>query len=190
MVSYNAAGSWLLGFASPGYKFNKGENAAIDVIFDGQEQARLFAKANQSNMLTSIMPPNVARDFRRSSLMVALARDAPVQFNLTSTGPMMATLANCVARIKSDGINSAGDFTAPKPVVAKPAQSTVSVQIEGIGRSEAREAEGASGEYPEPAVIHDHAACMQRESAERRAQNGDHRKHPCVRACFCLEFLR
>src|SRR5262245_39900728 len=71
VVAQNSAGSWLLSFASPGYKFNKGENTAIDVIFDGQEQARLFATANQPNMLTAIMPPNVVRSFQKASLMVA-----------------------------------------------------------------------------------------------------------------------
>ena len=35
----------VVAFASPSYRFNKGENAAIDVTFDGQEQARLFATA-------------------------------------------------------------------------------------------------------------------------------------------------
>ena len=45
VVSQNAAGIWSLAFASPSYHFNKGENAAIDVTFDGQEQARLFATA-------------------------------------------------------------------------------------------------------------------------------------------------
>ena len=59
VVSQNAAGTWSLAFASPSYRFNKGENAAIDVTFDGQEQARLFATAYQPNMLTAIMPVNV-----------------------------------------------------------------------------------------------------------------------------------
>jgi len=118
VVSYNAAGSWLLGFASTGYKFNKGENAAIDVIFDGQEQARLFANANQSNMLTSIMPPNVVRSFQKASLMVATAGSTVLQFQLTSTAPVVTALANCVTKVKAEGLDKAGDFTK---VAAKPA---------------------------------------------------------------------
>lgn len=35
VVSQNVAGTWSLAFASPNYHFNKGENAAIDVTFDG-----------------------------------------------------------------------------------------------------------------------------------------------------------
>lgn len=67
VVGQNAGGSWILSFASPSYRFKQGENAAIDVIFDGQEQARLFATANQTNMLSSVMPANVVRTFRRQA---------------------------------------------------------------------------------------------------------------------------
>ena len=111
VVGYNAAGTWSLGFASPSYRFNKGENAAIDVIFDGQEQARLFATANQPNMLTAVMPANVVRTFQKASLMVATAGRAVLNFDLTSTGPVIAALANCVTRVKADGLSKAGDFT-------------------------------------------------------------------------------
>ncbi|MGV7212595.1 S1C family serine protease [Bradyrhizobium sp. UFLA05-112] len=118
VVAQNAAGSWLLSFASPGYKFNKDENAAIDVTFDGQEQARVFATANRSDMLTAIMPPNVVRSFQKASLMVATAGRTVLQFQLTSSGPVIAALANCVTKVKADGLSKAGDFTK---VAAKPA---------------------------------------------------------------------
>jgi S1-C subfamily serine protease len=118
VVAQNSSGSWLLSFASPGYKFNKGENAAIDVIFDGQEQARLFATANQPNMLTAIMPPNVVRSFQKASLMVATAGRTVLNFELTSTAPIVAAIANCVTRVKADGLNKAGDFAK---IAARPA---------------------------------------------------------------------
>lgn len=111
VVSQNAAGTWSLAFASPSYRFNKGENAAIDVTFDGQEQARLFATAYQPNMLTAIMPVNVVRTFQKASLMVATAGRAALNFDLTSTGPVIAALANCVTKVKADGLDKAGDFT-------------------------------------------------------------------------------
>jgi S1-C subfamily serine protease len=117
VVSQNAAGTWSLAFASPSYRFNKGENAAIDVTFDGQEQARLYATAYQSNMLTAIMPANVVRTFQKASLMVATAGRSVLNFDLTSTGPVIAALANCVTKVKADGLDKAGDFTK---VAAKP----------------------------------------------------------------------
>ena len=118
VVSQNSAGTWSLAFASPSYRFNKGENAAIDVTFDGKEQARLYATAYQSNMLTAIMPLNVVRTFQKASLMVATAGRAVLNFDLTSTGPVIAALASCASKVKADGLDKAGDFTK---VAAKPA---------------------------------------------------------------------
>jgi S1-C subfamily serine protease len=125
VVSQNAAGTWSLAFASPSYRFNKGENAAIDVTFDGQEQARLFATAYQPNMLTAIMPLNVVRTFQKASLMVATAGHAVLNFDLTSTGPVIAALANCVTKVKADGLDKASDFTkiATKPQPAPDKQA-------------------------------------------------------------------
>lgn len=111
VVGYNAAGIWSLAFASPSYRFKQGENAAIDVIFDGQEQARLFATANQPNMLTAVMPANVTRTFQKASLMVATSGRTVLNFDLTSAGTVITALANCATRVKADGLNKAGDFT-------------------------------------------------------------------------------
>lgn len=119
VVGLNATNSWLLSFASPSFHLNKGDTLPIDVTFDGQSEARLFATANSDIMMTAILPPNVARTFQKSSLMVAVAGKAPLQFNLTSAGPLLAALANCVAKVKADGLNAAGDFA--KVAAAKPA---------------------------------------------------------------------
>lgn len=99
VVAQNAAGSWLLSFASPGFRFNKGDTSPVDFIFDGQEQARLFATAGAPNMVTTILPLNVARTFQKASL---------------------------VARVKADGLGKAGDFTkgTAKPVAAADKQAS------------------------------------------------------------------
>jgi S1-C subfamily serine protease len=119
VVGQNTNNTWLLSFASPGFKFNKGDTLSIDVTFDGQSQARLFASANSNIMVTATLPPNVARTFQKSSLMVAQAGRSTVQFNLTSTGPLLASLAACVSKIKAEGLGAAGDFS--KVAAAKPA---------------------------------------------------------------------
>lgn len=135
VVGYNSVGTWTLAFASPNYRFKQGENAAIDVIFDGQEQARLFATANQPNMLTSVMPPNVVRTFQKASLMVATSGRTILNFNLASTGPLVTALANCVNKVKAEGLSKAGDFakgaakpaaTADKPASPPASKSTKS----------------------------------------------------------------
>ncbi|BBO01449.1 S1-C subfamily serine protease [Bradyrhizobium ottawaense] len=141
VVGYNAVGTWSLAFASPSYRFKQGENAAIDVIFDGQEQARLFATANQPNMLTAVMPANVVRTFQKASLMVATSGRTVLNFDLTSTGPVIAALANCVSKVKADGLDKAGDFTkgAAKPAAtaekqpSPPAGSKVARAKTGTG---------------------------------------------------------
>jgi S1-C subfamily serine protease len=121
VVGQNASNAWLLGFASPTFHMTKGNTVPIDVTFDGQSQARLFATANSNIMATAILPANVARTFQKSSLMVVTGGGGggALQFNLNSTGPLLAVLSSCVSKIKAGGINSAGDFAAPKPVVAK-----------------------------------------------------------------------
>ncbi|MBV9461517.1 MAG: trypsin-like peptidase domain-containing protein [Bradyrhizobium sp.] len=120
VVGQNAENSWLLGFASPTFRLTKGNTVPVDVTFDGQSQARLFATANSDIMATAVLPPNIARTFQKSSLMViTTGNSSALQFNLTSTAPLLATIANCVSTVKAGGINSAGEFSAPKAVAAK-----------------------------------------------------------------------
>jgi S1-C subfamily serine protease len=119
VVGQNAANNWLLGFASPAFRLTKGETYPIDVTFDGQSEARLFANAASDIMLTAILPPNVARTFQKASLMVAVAGKTTLQFTLTSTGPLLGMIASCVTKIRAEGLNAAGDFSAPKAVAAK-----------------------------------------------------------------------
>jgi S1-C subfamily serine protease len=116
VVGQNASNSWLLSFASPNFHLKQGETVPIDLTFDGQAEARIFATAIPAIMATAILPPNVARTFQRASLMVAVSGSTVLNFNLTSTGPLLAVLSSCVSTIKAGGINSAGDFSAPKAV--------------------------------------------------------------------------
>lgn len=120
IVGLNAGNSWLLSFASPNFHLEQGETVPIDLTFDGHAEARLFATANSAIMATAILPPNVARTFQKASLMVAVSGSTALNFKLTSTGPLLAVLASCVSTVKAGGINSAGDFSAPKRWQRKP----------------------------------------------------------------------
>ena len=117
IVSQTATNSWLVAFANQAFHYSKGDTLPIDVTFDGQTQARLFGTADSPVLVSAIMPPNVLHVFQKSSLMVAVAAGKPFQFNLTSTAPLLAALANCVNKVKTDGIDNAGDFA--KSVAAK-----------------------------------------------------------------------
>lgn len=139
VVGLNADNSWLLGFASPGFHLTKGATVPIDVTFDGQSEARLFATANSGIMATAILPPNVARAFQKASLMVAIAGSTTLQFNLTSTAPLLKVLASCVSKVKAEGLKSAGDFAklAARPAAAAdtptPPKSSRTVDQTGTG---------------------------------------------------------
>jgi S1-C subfamily serine protease len=123
VIGQNASNAWLLGFASPAFKLKKGETYPIIVTFDGQSEAKLFATAGSDIMLTSVMPLNVARTFQKSSLMVAVAGQTTLQFTLSSTGPLLNMIASCVAKVKAEGLDGAGDFTEIASA-AKPGTTT------------------------------------------------------------------
>jgi S1-C subfamily serine protease len=131
LIGQNAAGNWLLGFASPIFRLAPPETFPIDVTFDGQGQYHLFGTAINTNMVTSIVPSGAASDqMRKAHLMVAVAKGTTLQFDLNSTGKLLPVIANCVAKIKSGGIANAGDFSIlppPKPP-AKPVVQTTATE--------------------------------------------------------------
>jgi S1-C subfamily serine protease len=125
IVGQNVSGSWLLGFHHPNFRLTPSETFPIDVTFDGQAQFHLFGTAFSPTFVISILPNNAAIDqFRKSSLMVAVAKGATFQFRLTSTGQLLPTIANCVAKTKSGGIANVGDFSIAKPVVQSAAPAS------------------------------------------------------------------
>jgi len=128
VVGQNASNSWLLSFASPNFHLKQGETVPIDLTFDGQAEARIFASANSNIMATAILPPNVVRTFQKASLMVAVSGSTVLNFNLTSTGPLLAALSSCVSTVKAGGINSAGDFSAPKAAAKTDAPNSKSAK--------------------------------------------------------------
>jgi len=125
VVGQNAAGGWLLGLSHPSWRIAAGETSPIDVTFDGQAQFHLFGIGVTTIMMTAILPSNaVIEQFRKSNLMAATTRGETFQFKLAATGQLLPVIANCVAKIKSGGINSAGDFSVlpPKPAAAASAK--------------------------------------------------------------------
>jgi S1-C subfamily serine protease len=61
--------------------------------------------------------------FRKSHLMAAVAQGQTFQFNLTSTGPLLPAISNCVVKIKAGGLSNAGDFSVSPAAAAKPQQT-------------------------------------------------------------------
>ena len=76
IVSYNVNNQWNLGFGSPSFHLTKGETFPIDITLDGQPQIRLFGTAVTDQLVSAILVPNALRDFKKASLMVAVAKGA------------------------------------------------------------------------------------------------------------------
>ncbi len=118
LVSQNHAG-WLLGFAHPAWQLSKGETFPVDVTFDGQAQFHFFGTAANQTVVTMIFPPGPAMEqFRKAHLMAVVGKGQVFQFDLTATGQLLPTIANCYSRSKTAGVANAGDFSVPivKPV--------------------------------------------------------------------------
>jgi S1-C subfamily serine protease len=123
ILGQNADGAWLLGFAKQTFGLTPGETFQIEVTFDGQAQFHLFGTAANAKFVSAILPNNTVIDqFRKAHLMVATEKGATYQFSLASTGQLLPTLANCVAKTKATGVANASDFSIPvqKPAVTKP----------------------------------------------------------------------
>jgi|SRR5579862_1264486 len=116
-ISENANEAWTIAFASHTFRLTVGETFPIDLTLDGQKQLRLFGNAATADLVVAPLP-NVAL-VRKSHLMVAQAKEATYQFELTSIEKVVSTVANCVSKTKTAGTANAGDFSvmAPKPVV-------------------------------------------------------------------------
>jgi S1-C subfamily serine protease len=120
-VGQTVAGPLLMAFVHPAWKLTPGETYPIDVTFDGQAQFQLFGIAAAPTIVNIALPNNSVIDqIRKSQLMAATADEQTFQFYLNSTGQLLPTIANCVAKTKSAGVANAGDFSVS---VAKPPAS-------------------------------------------------------------------
>jgi S1-C subfamily serine protease len=127
VLSQNEDNSWTLGFSTDGFQLKTGETFPIDVTFDGQAQFKLFGRAVSSVLEAADLPINALTQFRKSRLMAVEAKGlGAVEFALTATDRLASTIANCVAKVKANGLSNAGDFSiaVAKPVVQSPVSST------------------------------------------------------------------
>ncbi len=126
VLSQSEDNSWSLGFANDGFRLVTGETFPIDVTFDGQSQFHLFGMAVSPALEAAALPNNALAQFRKSRLMAVEAKGLTTQFALTSTDRLASTISNYVAKTKTNGISSAGDFSiaVAKPVVQSPVSST------------------------------------------------------------------
>ena len=122
LVSVGQDYSWTLGFAHENWKLKPGAGFPLALTFDGQAAINVQGLPIGANLVKVSMPANSALigQFRKAKVMTAFAQGQLIQLNLTQTGQLLPSLANCVATIKKNGIGNAGEFAValPKPAAA------------------------------------------------------------------------
>jgi S1-C subfamily serine protease len=122
LVSVGQDYSWTLGFAHESWKLTPGAGFPLALTFDGQAAINVQGLPIGANLVKVSMPANSALigQFRKAKVMTAFAQGQLIQLNLTQTGQLLPSLANCVATVKKNGIGNAGEFAValPKPTAA------------------------------------------------------------------------
>ena len=123
VVMIDGKPSWSLGFAHDSWTLASGKAFPIQLTFDGQAPVNVHGIAISDKLLRVPMPDtsNLIAQFRKAKQMSAYAQGQLLQFNLDQTAQLLPTLANCVAKVKLNGVANAGDFSvpvAPKRVAA------------------------------------------------------------------------
>ncbi len=122
VVMIDGKPSWSLGLAHESWTLSSGKAFPIQLTFDGQAPVNVHGIAITDKLLRVPMPDtsNLIAQFRKAKSMSAYAQGQLLQFNLDQTAQLLPTLANCVAKVKQNGIANAGDFSVPVP--PKPAR--------------------------------------------------------------------
>jgi S1-C subfamily serine protease len=122
LVSVGQDYSWTLGFAHESWKLTPGAGFPLALTFDGQAAINVQGLPIGANLVKVSMPANSALigQFRKAKVMTAFAQGQLIQLNLTQTGQLLPSLANCVAAVKKNGIANAGEFAVAlsKPTAA------------------------------------------------------------------------
>jgi len=128
LVSVSADFNWTLGFNHANWQLNPGQAFSIALTFDGQPAINVQGTPLDARFVVVPMPANssLIAQFRKAKVMTAFTQGQLFQFNLTQTGQLLPSLANCVAEVKKNGVTHAGEFAVamPKPASAKPVAAT------------------------------------------------------------------
>ena len=125
MVMVNSNLDWGLGFAHEKWRLTRGQVFQIALTFDGGTPFNVQGSAISEKLVQVPMPSNssLIAQFRRAKSMTAFTQGQLFQFKLDQTARLLPTVANCAAKVKENGVASAGDFSLPPPPpkpVAKP----------------------------------------------------------------------
>jgi S1-C subfamily serine protease len=120
----NADRSWLIGFASPDWNLS-GKSLVIALTFDGQAHFDIVGSGSREKFTLARLPKEAIDAFRKSHVLMVAASKRNVEFDLAGAGNVVASIENCVERIKTGGIAAAGNFSAPQ---SKPSGANASAK--------------------------------------------------------------
>ena len=127
LISQNTDRMWIIGFVSLNWNFPDGQQAPLNITFDGQSQFRLFGTAIQHKLISAVLPNPALNVLRKSRLMVVTdSNQHSANFDLAMVGKLVPVIATCVDRMKANGVAAAGDFSiaAVKPPIATAASKS------------------------------------------------------------------
>src|SRR6476661_1108034 len=110
MVLVDANLDWALGFANENWSVKKDQVFQIALTFDGQTPFNVYGVAVSEKLVRVSMPTNssLIAQFRKAKSMTAFTQGQLFQFKLDQTAQLLPTLANCAAKMKENGVASAG----------------------------------------------------------------------------------
>ena len=85
IVSLDSSNAWTIGFFNSKFDLNKGDTFAIDVLIDGQRQARLVGTALAKDFVRAILPASPPIFAKRASWQ---RRHEATHFSSTCTRPI------------------------------------------------------------------------------------------------------
>jgi S1-C subfamily serine protease len=97
------------------------------LTFDGQAHFDIVGTGSREKFTLAPMPKEALDAFRKSHVLMVAASKRNVEFDLAGAGNVVASIENCVDRIKTNGIAAAGDFSNPK---VKPSSASASAKEE------------------------------------------------------------
>ena len=105
----------VLGLASAAWSLPIDSTIPIDLVFDGQAHFQVFGKVAVGKLMSAPLPEAAANRMRKAHLMVATSGGETYQFNLGSVDKLMSVIANCVDKVRTAGVENAGDFSIVPP---------------------------------------------------------------------------
>lgn len=128
--------SWSLGFASAAWNLKLGATIPIELVLDGQTRFQVFGKVNNAKLMSAPLPEVAANRLRKSRLLVANSDGETYQFNLGSLHELMSVIANCVDKVRTAGVENAGDFSTWTPKLPTISTAAKSTETESIASAE------------------------------------------------------